>query len=170
MITQTPREALNPTMRLGTLFTRTLKLHGVPRTEIGARAAQSLGEVSLDVGLLHRYPSQVSGGQAQRFTIALALALRADLVLADEPTSALDVTVQAEIAEMLRRLRDEHGRSMLFISHDLALVSELVDDVLVMRDGGVVEQGPAARVFGQPESDYTKELLSAVPTIKEQIA
>ena len=165
MIMQSPRAALNPTLTLGTLFARTLKLHGIGRSEIADRIRTSLAEVVLGTEILDRYPHQVSGGQAQRFAIALVSALRADVVIADEPTSALDVTVQAEVIEVLRRLRDLHGTSMLFISHDLAVISELADTVTVMRRGEVVESGPTSEVLVVPSHDYTKALLAAAPVI-----
>jgi len=169
MIMQSPRGSLNPTMRLGRYFKRTLALHGVEDAD--ARMKDALADVSLDEGVLGRYPHQVSGGQAQRFAIALAVALRASVLLADEPTSALDVTVQAQVVELLKRLRDEHGTAMLFISHDLAVVGQLADRVVVMRDGAVVEQGSAHQVLSTPEDAYTRALLDAVPVIgKERVA
>ncbi|KRF25001.1 ABC transporter ATP-binding protein [Phycicoccus sp. Soil803] len=165
MIMQSPRAALNPTMRLGTVFARTLRLHGVPRREVAARMSAALEEVVLSPAILGRYPHQVSGGQAQRFAIAIVSALRAEVVIADEPTSALDVTVQAEVIEVLRRLRDVHGTALMFISHDLAVIGELADAVIVMRRGQVVESGPTAQVLHDPQAAYTAELLAAVPVI-----
>jgi ABC-type dipeptide/oligopeptide/nickel transport system ATPase component len=108
----------------------------------------------------------VSGGQAQRFAIALAVALRAEVILADEPTSALDVTVQAGIIALLRRLKDEHGTALVLVSHDLALVSGIADHVVVMRDGRVVESGTAETVLTRPSEAYTRELLDAVPVLR----
>jgi len=166
MIMQSPRAALNPTVTLGTLFRRSLRLHGVSRADSKARMRTALDEVVLSPDILDRYPHQVSGGQAQRFAIALVSALRADVVIADEPTSALDVTVQAEVIEVLRDLRDRHGTAMLFISHDLAVISELADSVTIMRHGEVVESGPTALVMQTPRQVYTRELLAAVPTIR----
>jgi ABC-type dipeptide/oligopeptide/nickel transport system ATPase component len=122
-------------------------------------------EVLLDPRLLDRYPHEVSGGQAQRFVIALVLALGADVVIADEPTSALDVTVQAEVVELLRRLRDERGAAQLFISHDLAVIGQLADRIVVMRGGEVVETGPAQAVLAAPAAPYTRELVASVPQI-----
>lgn len=165
LIIQSPRAALNPTLTLGNLFRRTLRLHEVPRAEVRTRILAAMDEVVLDPALLDRYPHQVSGGQAQRFAIAMAAALRADFVVADEPTSALDVTVQAEVVALLRRLRDTHGTGLLFISHDLALLGQLADRLVVMRNAEVVESGLAAQVLTSPSSDYTKELLAAVPVI-----
>jgi peptide/nickel transport system ATP-binding protein len=165
MIMQSPRAALNPTLRLGALFGRTLRLHGVSRADVPARMAEALREVVLDPTILDRYPHQVSVGQAQRFAIAMVSALRAEVVIADEPTSALDVTVQAEVIEVLRELRDRHGTALLFISHDLAVISELADRVVIMRDGRVVEAGPTTTVLETPTEDYTQQLLRAVPRI-----
>jgi peptide/nickel transport system ATP-binding protein len=165
MVMQSPRGSLNPTQRLGTLFDRALRAHGVERAERAARIRGAVGEVRLDADLLRRYPHEVSGGQAQRFAIALALALRAEVLLADEPTSALDVTVQADVVELLRRVRDEHGTAMLFISHDLAVIGQLAQRVVVMRAGEVVESGPAGSVLVAPEEAYTRELVAAVPVI-----
>ncbi|MBW8485973.1 ATP-binding cassette domain-containing protein [Actinomadura parmotrematis] len=165
LISQSPQDSLNPTMRLGTLLRRVLARHGVRGAEARERTADALRSVLLDPGLLRRYPHQVSGGQAQRFAIATAVALRAGVLLADEPTSALDVTVQASVLDLLARLRREQGVALVFVSHDLAVVSGIADRVVVLRDGRVVEAGPAAGVLGAPASAYTRELLDAVPTI-----
>ncbi|WP_211589676.1 ATP-binding cassette domain-containing protein [Microbispora sp. H11081] len=167
LVMQSPQAALNPTMRLGTLMRRALARHGVKGAAARERAREAVRAVLLDPEILRRYPHQVSGGQAQRFAIALALALGAQVVLADEPTSALDVTVQAEVVAVLRRLRDERGLAMLLVSHDLALVSTIADRVVVMRDGAVVESGSAADVFGRPRDPYTRELIAAVPALPE---
>jgi ABC-type glutathione transport system ATPase component len=165
MVMQSPRGALNPTLRLGTLFDRTLKTHGVDKAERATRMRTAISEVRLAGDVLERYPHQVSGGQAQRFAIALALAMRADVLLADEPTSALDVTVQAEVVELLRRVREDHATAILFISHDLAVLGQLADRLVVMRAGEVVETGRARAVLAAPRQRYTRELVAAVPVI-----
>lgn len=171
MVMQSPRGALTPTLRLGRYFARTLALHGIEGEEAQRRTQAALDDVSLDASLLTRYPHQISGGQAQRFSIALAVALRADVLLCDEPTSALDVTVQAQVVALLKRLREEHGTAMLFISHDLAVISDLADRVVVMRDGRVVEQGAAREVLTAPQDEYTRSLIDAVPVIgRERLA
>ena len=144
-----------------------LRLHGADAGEARERAEVAMREVLLSPDLLRRYPHQLSGGQAQRVAIAQALALRAEVLLADEPTSALDVTVQAEILESLRRVRDEVGMSILFISHDLAVLAELSDRLAVMQHGVVVESGSTGQVLGDPRDDYTRELVAAVPKVGE---
>jgi peptide/nickel transport system ATP-binding protein len=165
MIFQSPVSSLDPLLRVGELFERTLRLHGASAREARDGAATALREVLLSPRLLSRHPRELSGGQAQRIAIAMALALRSEVLIADEPTSALDVTVQAEILDLIRRLRDERGRSVLFISHDLAVIAELCDRVAVMQLGRIVEEGPTAHVLGEPAAGYTKRLVAAVPKI-----
>jgi peptide/nickel transport system ATP-binding protein len=163
MIFQAPISSLNPVFRVGDVFLRALRLHGATSAEARTRAQAAMREVLLPAELLRRYPNQLSGGQAQRVAIAMAVALRAQVLLADEPTSALDVTVQAEILDLLRRLQADEGMSILFVSHDLAVVSTLCSRVAVMRRGGVVETGPVADVLRAPAHEYTRELIAAVP-------
>ena len=122
-----------------------------------------MGRVGLSTEILSRLPHQISGGQAQRVSIARSLLLRPSLLLADEPTSALDVSVQAQILELLRTLRAQEGLTILFISHDLAVVRSLCDRVYVMLHGKVVEEGDTATVFHHPKTDYTRKLLAAIP-------
>jgi peptide/nickel transport system ATP-binding protein len=165
-IFQSPAMAFSPVFRVGSIVHRALRLHGMTKTEAADAAARAMRHVLLSPDLLDRYPSQLSGGQLQRVAIALALALRAEVLLADEPTSALDVTVQAEVLELLRNLRDSDGMSVLFISHDLAVVAELCDRVAIMQDGKIVEQGPTGQLVAAPTSPYTAELLAAVPRIR----
>jgi microcin C transport system ATP-binding protein len=125
------------------------------------RVAQALEEVGIDPAMMERYPHEFSGGQRQRIAIARAMALEPQFVVLDEPTSALDMSVQAQIVDLLRELQQRHGLAYLFISHDLKVVRALANEVLVMRDGVVVEQGPARAVFEQPRTDYTKALIAA---------
>jgi peptide/nickel transport system ATP-binding protein len=166
MIFQSPVSSLHPLIRVGTLFERTLRLHGV-RSKADARriAAEAMEAVSLSEDLLGRFPHQLSGGQAQRVAIAMALALRSEVLLADEPTSALDVTVQAGILELIRGLRRDRGMAVLFISHDLAVLAELCDRVAIMREGRIVEEGPAGEVLSAPRHPYTRALVRAVPRL-----
>jgi ABC-type glutathione transport system ATPase component len=165
MIFQSPVSAFSPVFRVGDVFIRTLRLHGIPRADAATRAQNALREVLLDPDLLHRYPHQLSGGQAQRIAIALAVALRSEVLLADEPTSALDVTVQAEIIDLLRQLREREHMSILFISHDLAVVAQLCDRVAVMRAGTIVESNTTHVVLHEPSDPYTRELIAAVPRL-----
>jgi ABC-type glutathione transport system ATPase component len=165
MIFQHPVSAFNPVFRVGDVFLRTLRLHGASRADAIERARTALAEVLLPYELLNRYPHQLSGGQAQRVAIALAVALRAEVLIADEATSALDVTVQAEIVDLLARLRELEGMAILFISHDLAVVGQLCDRVAVMRDGRIVESGETAEALHAPKDPYTRELIAAVPRI-----
>ena len=165
-IFQSPAMAFSPVFRVGSVVHRALRLHGMSRAEAAEAASRAMREVLLSPDLLDRYPSQLSGGQLQRVAIAIALALRAEVLLADEPTSALDVTVQAEVLALIRELRERDGMSVLFISHDLAVVAELCDRVAIMRDGRIVEQGAAAAVLSAPKDSYTADLLAAVPRIK----
>ena len=164
-IFQSPASAFNPVYRVGVIVTRALRLHGLSAADARDRAAAAMRSVLLPPELLSRYPAQLSGGQLQRVAIALAIALRAEVLLADEPTSALDVTVQAEVLELLRELRDTRGMAILFVSHDLAVIAELCDRVAIMRSGQVIEQGPTQQVIAAPQQDYTRELLAAVPRL-----
>ncbi len=164
-IFQSPASAFSPVFKVGRVVLGALRLHGMSRAEAAEAAARAMRQVLLPPDLLDRYPSQLSGGQLQRVAIALALALRAAVLLADEPTSALDVTVQAEVLDLLRGLREREGMSVLLISHDLAVVAEVCDRVGIMQAGRIVEQGPAAQVLAAPQHPYTAELLAAVPRI-----
>lgn len=164
-IFQSPSTAFSPVYKVGTVFMKALRLHGANKSEATDRAAEAMRQVLLAPELLRRYPSQLSGGQLQRVAIAVAVALRAEILLADEPTSALDVTVQAEVLDLLRGLREAIGMSILFISHDLAVVAELCDRVAVMRAGLVVEQGSTEQVLSAPANPYTIELLKSVPRL-----
>jgi peptide/nickel transport system ATP-binding protein len=165
MIFQSPVSSFNPVFRVGDVFVRALRLHGASRAEARDRAELAMQEVVLSPDLLRRYPHQLSGGQAQRVAIALAVALRAKVLLADEPTSALDVTVQAEILALIQRMRREEGISVLFVSHDLAVVAGLCDRVAIMQRGRIVESGETRATLRSPGDPYTRELMAAVPRV-----
>jgi oligopeptide transport system ATP-binding protein len=164
MVFQDPYSSLNPSMTLRQAIREPIAVHGLrPQAEIDARVAELAALVGLDELLLDERPRQLSGGQRQRASIARALALEPDVLVADEPVSALDVSVQAVVLNLLATLREELGMSILFISHDMAVVSHLCDDVVVMSAGDVVEAGSTTEVFESPRHPYTRELLAAVP-------
>jgi ABC-type glutathione transport system ATPase component len=167
LVMQDGTEALDPRMRVGASVAEGLAAHDlVPRGAArDARVAQLLTEVGLDPSLATRYPHELSGGQRQRATIARALAVEPRVLVLDEPTSALDVTVQARILELIKRLREERALSYLLISHNLAIVDQLCEQCVVLKDGEVVEEGPTAQVLDQPRHPYTQELRAAVPEI-----
>jgi len=133
------------------------------KAELRDRAAEALSEVGLRTADLDKYPHEFSGGQRQRIAIARALITRPALIVADEPVSALDVSVQAQVLNLMMDLQDRYGLSYLFVSHDLAVVNLMCDDVLVLQSGRVVEQGPVEQIFKQAEHPYTRKLLAAIP-------
>ncbi|MFF5233361.1 ATP-binding cassette domain-containing protein [Dactylosporangium sp. NPDC000521] len=163
IVFQNPYAALNPRMTVARLVGRPLRLIGVPRSRLRAATLGALDQVGLGATHLDLYPHELSGGQCQRIAIARALTLRPRLLVLDEPTSALDVSVQAQVLNLLGRLRAELDVAYLLISHDLAVVRHLADQVAVMRSGRLVETGEAATVLDAPQHPYTRSLLAAVP-------
>ncbi|HZF81632.1 MAG TPA: dipeptide ABC transporter ATP-binding protein [Rubrivivax sp.] len=166
---QDPMSSLNPVFTVAKQMCEPLTKHlGMSRSKALARAEELLVEVGIPEPKrrLNSYPHEMSGGQQQRVMIAMALACEPKLLIADEPTTALDVTIQRQILELLGRLKTSHRMSVLFISHDLGLVGEIADRVVVMRNGIIREQGPVLRIFEQPQDDYTKALLACRPSLE----
>lgn len=166
MVFQDPSASLDPSMTIGQTLCELLRVHRmVPRSEVQARAEELMRRVELPVSLLQAYPRRLSGGQRQRVGIARALALEPEVLVADESVAALDVSVQAAILNLLQRLRADLGLTILFISHDLAVVRHLCDRVVVMYLGTVVEDRPAEDLFDDPRHPYTAALLAAAPRL-----
>lgn len=169
MIFQDPTTALNPVYTIGMQFLEVLRRgdSGMSAEDGKVRSAEILGEVSItDVDrVLESYPFQLSGGMNQRVMIAMALVNEPQLLLADEPGTALDVTVQAQTLELMRNLVEQHGTSVLFISHNLGVVREFADRIYVIYKGRIVERGPAASIFADPRHPYTQALMAAIPRL-----
>jgi len=163
IVFQDPYGSLSPRMTVGQIIEEGLKVHGLGGDAAERRdlIAQTLTEVGLQPAMADRYPHEFSGGQRQRIAIARAMVLKPRFLVLDEPTSALDMSVQAQIVDLLRDLQAKHDLAYMFISHDLKVVRALADDLIVMKDGKVVEQGPADGIFADPKTDYTKALLAA---------
>jgi peptide/nickel transport system ATP-binding protein len=168
MVFQEPSTALNPVFTIGWQISEGLRAHAnLSAKDAKAKAIDMLRKVGIPEpeARFDSYPHQFSGGQKQRIMIAMALVLDPELIIADEPTTALDVTVQAEILDLLRRCRDEFGAAIILITHNLGIVADLADRVVVMHDGEVVEEATARELFAAPKADYTRALLAAVPRI-----
>ena len=164
MIFKDPMSSLNPRRRISDIIAQPLQVlgHDANASDRLDKVMQLLRRVGLDSSLASRYPHQLSGGQRQRVGIARALALQPVALIADEVTSGLDVSAQARIVALLQALRREEGLALIFISHDLSLVRSLCDDVLILRQGEVMEQGAAAQIFSQPRHAYTRDLMDAI--------
>jgi oligopeptide/dipeptide ABC transporter ATP-binding protein len=171
MIFQDPMTSLNPTLTIGTQISETIRRHeDVSRSAAKVRAAELLDEVGIPrpKERLDDYPHRLSGGMRQRVMIAIAISCDPALLIADEPTTALDVTVQSQILDLLEDLREQHRMAMIIITHDMGVVAEAADDVVVMYAGQVVEQAPVLELFDHPEHPYTEALLGALPQIEDE--
>ena len=167
MIFQDPYSSLNDRMRVHDIIAEPLRFHGLVRSKEEARiqVEQLLEEVGLPPDVTSRYPHAFSGGQRQRISIARALATRPQFIVCDEPTSALDVSIQAQVLNLLKDLRDTYRLTLLIISHDLPVIRQMCDRVAVMRAGALCEVASSDQLFSKPEHDYTKNLLSLVPKL-----
>ena len=163
VVFQDPFSSLSPRMSIAQIIEEGLLVHekGGGYDERRALIANALEEVGLEPSAMDRFPHEFSGGQRQRVAIARALVLQPRFMVLDEPTSALDVSVQAQIIDLLHDLQQRHRLAYLFISHDLKVVRALADEVIVLRNGKVMERGPAAQIFDDPQTDYTKALMAA---------
>jgi microcin C transport system ATP-binding protein len=170
IVFQDPFSSLSPRLSVGQIVGEGLKVHRIGGSAEGRRAIieAALREVGLDPDSVDRYPHEFSGGQRQRIAIARALVLKPKFLVLDEPTSALDMSVQAQIVDLLRELQERHGLAYLFISHDLKVVRALASEVIVMKDGKVVEGGPAERIFERPQHPYTEALMAAAFEMKAE--
>ena len=168
MIFQDPFSSLNPAKKVGWILEEPLRLNtGLNRAEREKKVSEMLRRVGLEEKLAQRYPRQLSGGQRQRVCIAESLMLSPKLLIADEPVSALDVTIQAQIIALLRSIQKEMGLAILFISHDMRVVYQLSQRVMIMKDGEIVESGDVEQVYFHPEHPYTKKLLEAAGILEE---
>jgi peptide/nickel transport system ATP-binding protein len=163
MIFQDPFSSLNPRARVSRILTEGLIAYGTPKAQALERAHELLDLVGLDVSAINRFPHEFSGGQRQRIGIARALALDPKIIIADEAVSALDVSIQAQVLDLLADLKTRLDLSMLFITHDLRVAARICDRIIVMQKGRIVEAGPAGKVLHDPDTDYTRSLLAAIP-------
>lgn len=170
MIFQDPLTSLNPVFTIGTQITESIRTHmGLSKEEAKKRGEKLLEKVGMPdpKGTMKKYPHTLSGGMRQRVMIAMALACNPKLLIADEPTTALDVTIQAQIMKLLKELQKENGMSIIMITHDIGVVANMADRVLVMYAGQLIEEAPVKELFKNPKHPYTQALLDSVPTIKD---
>jgi microcin C transport system ATP-binding protein len=172
IVFQDPFGSLSPRLSIGQIISEGLEVHrpGITVKDREELVVQALRDVNLDPDTRHRYPHEFSGGQRQRVAIARAMVLQPEFLVLDEPTSALDVSVQAQIVDLLRGLQEKYNLAYMFISHDLRVVRAMAHDLIVMKDGKVVEQGPAQAIFDNPQTDYTRALLDAALALKTRKA
>ncbi|WP_246856688.1 ABC transporter ATP-binding protein [Brenneria corticis] len=163
MVFQDPFSALNPRRKVKDLISQPMTVHGVSSEEAYHRARELVELVGLDDKALNRFPHEFSGGQRQRIGIARALALEPKILVADEAVSALDVSIQAKVLALLEQLREKLGLSIVFITHDLRVTAQICDEIIVMKDGKIIEYGDTARIFANPQDNYTRLLLASVP-------
>ncbi len=169
MIFQDTGAMLNPTQSIGRQFIEYIRTHSdLSKEEARQRAEEILREMNFKdpASIMSRYPFELSGGQRQRVGIAMGMVFEPKLLLADEPTSALDVTTQKQIVELMKELRDKHGTTIILITHNLGLATDISDKVVVMKDGRIVESGDRVQIVDEPKSAYTKHLLECVPRLE----
>ena len=165
IIFQDPTSSLNPRIRIGKAIEEVMLVQKISANKFDARkkTLALLNKVSLDKSFYNRYPHELSGGQKQRVCIARTLAVRPEFIVCDESVSALDVSVQAQVLNLLNKLKKEFGFTYIFISHDLSVVRHMSDRIVVMKDGKIVESGDPQTIFEHPKSTYTKNLIDAIP-------
>lgn len=165
MVFQGAMNALDPVYNIKDQLKEVLTIHGFPQEKMEARMREAVKQVGLDPSVINRYPHELSGGMKQRIVIAMALMLEPEFVIADEPTTALDVLVQAQIINLLKKLKKE-GMTIMLITHDLAIVSEIADKIGIMYAGEIIEFGSAEQIYGEPKHPYTQALIAAIPRLK----
>lgn len=171
IIFQEPMTSLNPAYRIGNQLMETLLIHeGLSKKVAEKRAIEllKLVEIPRAEEIIHSYPHQLSGGMRQRVMIAIALSCNPEILIADEPTTALDVTIQAQVLDIMKKLIEKYNTGVILISHDLGVIAEMCDRVVVMYAGKVVEEGPTVELFRNPQHPYTKGLLKSIPSLKEK--